>query len=287
VKARLLRQKDDEYPPLLREVSGAPTELHAAGSILEPAPFLAVVGSRRPTRYGLEVTRRLTKELSQAGFVIVSGMARGIDSAAHLGALDAGRTTVAVLGSGLDVCYPLRNRDLYRRILESGTLLSEYDAGTPPLPRHFPARNRIIAGISIGVVITEGVVGGGAMITARLAMEAGREVFAVSGPIHSPQSEGPHSLVRDGARLVTSADDILEDLGFEATPRREPDSQAAELQPDELTVLKCLEAEPKLLDAIASAAGIPASTTASILTRLELRGVAARHEGRFGLIVGG
>jgi DNA processing protein len=264
-------------------VAGAPTKLNAAGRKLEPAPFLAVVGSRRPTRYGLEVTRRLARQLSEAGFVIVSGMARGIDSAAHLGALDAEGTTVAVLGSGLDICYPMRNRDLYLRILESGTLLSEYDAGTRALPHHFPARNRIIAGMSIGVVITEGVIGGGAMITARLSMEAGREVFAVGGPIHSPQSEGPHALVRDGARLVTSAEDILEDLGYEPVGWVENARQSVGLEPDEIVLLKCLEAEPKLLEAIAAAAGIPASTAASILTRLELKGVAARHEGRFGL----
>jgi DNA processing protein len=288
VSTRSLRPSGDEYPPLLREAPGAPSLLYAAGKKLEPAPFLAVVGSRRPTRYGLDVTRRLARELSAAGLVIVSGMARGIDSAAHFGALDEGGTTVAVLGSGLDVCYPLRNRELYSRILEAGTLLSEYERGTRALPHHFPARNRIIAGMSVGVVITEGVVGGGAMITARLAMEAGREVFAVAGPIHSPQSEGPHALVRDGARLVTTADDILEDLGYELAPdHRNSEAAQQALLPDEVVVLKCLDAEPKVLDAIAAAAGMPPATTASVLSRLELKGVAARHEGRFGLVVGG
>ena len=284
MKYRTLIKGGAEYPPLLTEAPGAPSKLFAAGQPLESAPYLAIVGSRRPSRYGMEVTRKLAAELASAAVVVVSGMARGIDSAAHEGALEASGTTVAVLGSGIDICYPARNRRLYERILTNGTLLTEYELGTQPMPYYFPARNRIIAGMSLGVVITEGVVGGGAMITARLALEAGREVFALGGPVHSPQSEGPHSLIRDGARLVTSASDVLDDLGLDRVDQPELEfPESVVVSPDEAAVLRALEAEPQLLEVIATSAGMPPSSAASVLARLELRGLVARQAGRFAL----
>lgn len=209
---------------------------------MEPGPVLAIVGTRKASPYGLEVGEWLGAELALLGITVVSGLAHGIDAAAHRGALSAAGATIAVLGCGLDVCYPTRNRDLYRQILSAGTLLSEHPPGTKPLPHHFPVRNRIIAGMSLGVVIVEGKLGGGAMITARLAMEYGREVFAVPGPVHAAGSRGPHLLVRDGARLVTSPEEILEDLGMPASESRNQD--ALELRPDEQRVLDKLEAEP-------------------------------------------
>ena len=292
-KPQEVRRGDAGYPPLLAETPGAPATLFVAGRALEPAPYVAVVGTRRPSRYGLEVAAWLGQELAAAGVVVVSGMAAGIDAAAHRGALAAG-TTVAVLGSGVDVCYPRSNAALYGEIAEWGSLVSEYPPGTTPTPWRFPARNRIIAGMSLGVVIVEARRDGGAMITARLAMEYGREVFAVAGPVHAPGSEGPHALIRDGARLVTSARNVLEDLGVgtpTSTSTWTQDALPASLpvlSPDERRVLGILQAEPLLLDRIARLAGMPASATTAILSRLELAGLASRHPGaRFARTVAG
>ena len=281
------------YPPLLAEAPGAPAALWVSGRPLEPAPYVGVVGTRRASRYGLEVATWLGRDLSAAGVVVVSGMAAGIDAAAHRGALVTG-STVAVLGSGVDVCYPRSNAALYGEIAGRGSLVSEYPPGTTPAPWRFPARNRIIAGMALGVVIVEARRDGGAMITARLALEYGREVFAVAGPVHASGSEGPHALVRDGARLVTSATDVLEDLGL-ASPRsaaswtQDPiPALVASLSPDERRVLGVLQAEPQLLDRIARLAGMPASAATAVLSRLELAGLASRHPGaRFARTVAG
>jgi DNA processing protein len=203
--------------------------------------------------------------------------------------LAAGGETVAVLGCGIDVCYPWANRDLYDAIAQRGTLLSEYELGTRALRHNFPTRNRIIAGMSLGVVIVEGRIGGGAMITARLAMEFGREVFAVAGPVHAHQSQGPHSLVRDGARLVTSASDIIEDLGLESPLAQGSRNQTPlGLTPDERAILAALEASPTLLDIVAKGARMPPSAASATLARLELKGLVARHPGaRFALSASG
>ena len=279
---RRITRTDPEYPPLLREIADPPAALNIIGLPLEPRPMLAIVGARKPTAYGLEVAEWFAAELARAGLMIVSGMARGIDAAAHLGALDAGASSVAVLGCGLDICYPRSNHHIYRRLLESGTIVSEYPSGTAPLPHHFPTRNRIIAGMSLGALIVEGRPEGGAMITARLSMEFSREVFAVPGPVHSPVSLGPHLLIRDGARITTSPLDILEELGLSGQLSFESDDSptaAPELSPEESMVLAAMQAQPLLLDIIASAAGIPASTASAILARLELKDLVARHAG--------
>jgi len=280
------------YPPLLAEAPGAPAALWVSGRPLEPAPYVGVVGTRRASRYGLEVATWMGRDLATAGVVVVSGMAAGIDAAAHRGALATG-STVAVLGSGVDVCYPRSNAVLYAEIAERGSLVSEYPPGTAPAPWRFPARNRIIAGMALGVVIVEARRDGGAMITARLALEYGREVFAVAGPVHASGSEGPHALVRDGARLVTSAKDVLEDLGLASPQSAASWTQdpmpvlVASLSPDERRVLGVLQAEPQLLDRIARLAGMPASATTAVLSRLELAGLASRHPGaRFARTVG-
>lgn len=285
VQVRKVLRRDREYPILLREIPDPPAQLFAAGLPLEPAPYVAVVGSRRASRYGLEVARWIAKELASSGVVVVSGMARGIDAAAHNGALEAGGNTIAILGCGLDICYPRSNRLLYETILGRGTLIGEHELGTRPLPYHFPSRNRVIAGMSLGVVIVEGRHDGGAMITARLAMEYNREVFAVAGPVHSPLSMGPHLLVRQGARLVTSAADILEDLGMLQLVA--PETPEERIEPDEAAVLKAVSGAPALLDMIAEKVAMPASTTSSILAKLEVKGMVSRHPGgRFGLSVG-
>jgi DNA processing protein len=277
VNLRTIGRRDAEYPALLKEVPGPPDPMWLAGQPLDNAPALAVVGTRRASRYGLEAAFWLARELAQSGITIVSGMAKGIDGAAHRGALAAGGRTVAVMGCGLDICYPARHRDLFDQIAEKGTLVSEYEPGTRPLPYHFPVRNRIIAGMSLGVVLVEASVAGGAMITARLGMEFGREVFAVPGAVHSPVSVGPHLMVRDGARLVASADQILEDLGMLRCPPS--DLPPPVLHPDEARVMAVLEAEPLLLDLVARRAGMPASTTAAVLVGLELSGLVSRRPG--------
>lgn len=283
MNVRLVTPRDREYPPLLREVPGRPVRLFVTGRTLEPAPYIAVVGTRRPSRYGLEVAAAVAGGLAASGATVVSGMAAGIDAAAHEAALEAGGMTVAVLGCGLDVCYPARNADLYRRIRRAGSAVSEYEAGTRPLPYHFPTRNRIIAGMCLGVVVVEGRRHGGAMITARLAADYGREVLAVAGPVHGAGSEGPHALVREGARLVTSAADVLEDLGLSALSALEgnptPKGVLPALGPDERRVMEALEADPILLDLIARRTAMPPSSAAAVLSRLELLGLASRHPG--------
>lgn len=285
MKVRKIWLSDPEYPSLLGEIPDPPKHLFASGKELGSTACIAIVGTRRASRYGLDVARWLGAELASAGLVIVSGLAHGIDAAAHQGALDVDGTTVAVLGCGVNVCYPARNRDLYRRIAERGTIVSELECGVRPLPHHFPIRNRIIAGMSLGVVIVEARPKGGAMITARLANESGREVFAVPGLVHAQTAAGPHQLMRDGARLVTSAADILEDLGLATADLA--DQPELILSPDEALVMRHLGPEPAVLDRIAKMAAIPTSTTAAVLSKLELRGLVARHPGgRFALTVG-
>lgn len=274
---RSITPRDQSYPALLREIADPPKQLYVAGNDLVQGPAVAVVGARKASRYGAEVASWIAAALAEHGVTIVSGLARGIDAAAHRGALSAGGLTVGVLGCGLDICYPAGNRSLFDQIAVEGTLVSEYEAGTRPLPFHFPVRNRIIAGMSLAVVIVEGRPDGGAMITARLAAEYGREVFAVPGPVHSAGSRGPHLLLRDGARLAASAGDVLEDLGLDPGTLRP--GEPVVLEPDEQRLIDCLEAEPQLLDVIARRAGCPAATASAILMKLEMKGLAARDGG--------
>lgn len=283
MRCRTIGPAEREYPRALSEIQDRPVKLWVRGRPLDNAPAIAIVGTRRATTYGLEVASWLAGELAQAGLTVVSGMAKGIDSAAHRGALDAGGTTVAVLGNGLDRCYPACNRVLRDRILQVGTLVSEYPPGTPPRPFHFPVRNRLIVGLAFGVVLVEAPPTGGAMITARLAAEHSRDLFAVPGPIHSVNSLGPHLMLRQGARLAGSADDILDDLGL---LRTESAGDSGELPPDEQRLLEALEATPVLLERVAARARMPPSTAAAVLVRLEMAGLATRHAGgRYALSV--
>lgn len=277
MKLRVAHRACSEYPALLREIPAAPNRLWLAGEPWGNAPALAVVGTRRASRYGLEAAFWLSRELAESGVTVVSGLAKGIDAAAHRGALAGGGRTVAVMGCGLDLCYPARHRELFEQVAACGTLVSEYEPGVKPLPHHFPVRNRIIAGAALGVVVVEAPAAGGAMITARLGAEFGREVFAVPGAVHSPVSVGPHLLVRDGARLVSSADEILEDLGMLRSPPS--DQEPRSLHPDEARVLAVVEAEPILLDHIARRSGLPVSTATAVLARLELAGLVGRRQG--------
>jgi len=274
---RSIWKNDPAYPALLREIPDPPERLYAEGKDPDQGPVIAVVGSRRASRYGLQVAHWLAAELASNGLTVVSGLARGIDAAAHRGALSVGGSTIAVMGCGLDICYPAGHRSLFNQIAEQGCLISEHRAGTPPLAHHFPVRNRIIAGISLGVVIVEGVPNGGAMITARLAMEFGREVFAVPGAVHSTGSLGPHLLIRDGARLAGCAAQILEDLGISSVSR--PGQERPALHPDEQRLMEGLQAEPELLDVIARRVRMPPSTATAILIKLEMKSMVTRYPG--------
>jgi DNA processing protein len=210
---------DPDYPAMLLETADPPLILHAAGRTnLLQADALAIVGSRNPTPQGTLNATAFAQNLGDAGWVIVSGLALGIDAAAHEGALKTRGATIAVVGTGLDRVYPKRHHELAHRIAVEGLLLSEYPIGSPPLSAHFPQRNRIIAGLTRGTLVIEAAVESGSLITARLAAEAGRDVFAVPGSIHSPQSRGCHSLIKHGAKLVESAQDVLEELPFRVSP---------------------------------------------------------------------
>lgn len=275
----MLALGDPRYPALLLETPDPPLVLFVQGSIgsLAPAAALAVVGSRNPTPQGSDHARRFSQALAEAGITVVSGLALGIDGQAHEGALAAGGLTVAFVATGLDRVYPSRHRDLAHRIAEQGALVSEHPLGTPPLAPHFPQRNRLIAGLSQGTLVVEAALQSGSLITARLATEMGREVFAIPGSIHSPQSRGCHALIRQGAKLVESVDDILEELRWHrasdpAVPR--DDSAAV---PDPL--LGAMGFEPIGLDALQDRTGLDTASLMARLLELELDGAVGRLPG--------
>jgi len=237
---------DEQFPPLLREIPDPPAVLFYRGNLaLLSRPMLGVVGTRRPTAYGKAACRYVTAGLCQAGFVIVSGLAQGIDAEAHRSALEQGGGTVAVLGGGIDQIYPRQNRPLYQQIAQSGLLLAEYAPGEPPRPGMFPERNRLISGLSLGVLIVEAAERSGSLITADCALEQGKEVFALPGPIFSRASAGPHQLIKQGAKLVTSVQDIIEEFPGCAASGEAPSSpKSAELAADERQLLALIGYEP-------------------------------------------
>ncbi|MDH4446007.1 MAG: DNA-processing protein DprA [Acidovorax sp.] len=282
---------DTEDPPLLLYMMGAARWL--AHNPFPATASLAMVGSRNPTAQGAENARQFARALRDAGFVIVSGLALGIDAAAHEGALEAsGQTgsrgtppTIAVVGTGLDRVYPRRNLDLARRIAAQGLLVSEYPLGTPPLAPNFPKRNRIISGLSQGTLVVEAALASGSLITARTAVEQGREVFAIPGSIHSPQSRGCHALIRQGAKLVESAQDVLEELRLPPTaaPRGAPDNappgESGLANLPEGPLLTALGFDPMGIDALVARTGMDAATLQVELLTLELDGRVARLAG--------
>jgi DNA processing protein len=265
---------DPAYPPSLAAIVDPPPVLWLRGrpSSFE-APAVAIVGSRAASPYGLAVAEWLAGDLASRGVLVVSGLARGIDSAAHRGALAAAGRTVAVLGSGADVVYPREHQGLAREIADSGAVLSELPPGTPPRPQFFPQRNRLISGLSRAVVVIEAGEKSGSLITARTALEQGRDVLAVPGNVLNGRNRGAHSLLRDGAKIVESADDILEELGV---PTRGPALPALEADP----LLACFTpGEPSDLDALAERAGLPTSRLLPRLLELELHGRVRRAGG--------
>jgi DNA processing protein len=279
---RVISPHDAEWPVRLSELGphDPPTRLFAEGMPLErDKPHVAIVGTRRPTYAGIETARTMATGLAEAGFVIVSGLAIGIDSVAHAAALDAGGATVAVLGCGLDVAYPRRNRSLRERIAARGTILTEYENGTTPAKQNFPRRNRIIAGLGLGVVVIEGTIRSGALVTARLALDANRSVFALPGGVRNPMAEGPNELIRRGeAALATSVGHILEDLAPSLVWDEPDDGPPApvDLNDIERAVLACLDDAGVTAEAITGALGLKPGRVAVALARLEVRGLLTR-----------
>lgn len=283
VGAKILTILDPNYPPNLKEIFDPPVVLYVRGEIREEDKFaVAVVGTRRPTQYGRSVAHKLASELAQRGFTVVSGLARGIDTSAHRGALDGGGRTIAVLGCGIDIAYPQENKELMEEIAEKGAVVSEFAPGVPPQQWHFPIRNRVISGLSLGTVIVQAPEGSGALITADLALEQGREVFAVPGNIEDPRSKGPHQLIKEGAKLVEFVEDIITELGIPSRishPSSAPRTQALLLPPEEEQLLKLLSHEERYIGDISKEAGLPPAQVASLLTLLELKGLVKRLPG--------
>ncbi len=275
----LLALGDEDYPQMLLQIPDPPTVLYAIGALtLLNRPAIAVVGSRNATRQGELDAHEFARVLSEAGFVIVSGLALGIDSAAHRGGLDGPSASIAVVGTGLDRIYPAGNRDLAHQLAHSGALVSEYPLATAPVAANFPRRNRIISGLSRGVLVVEAAPRSGSLTTARLALEQGREVLAIPGSIHSPLSKGCHALIKQGAKLVESAEDVLAELGSRP-PVPPAHDETGEPARSDHPLVQALAHAPASVDALSQRTGIQASELAAQLTRLELEGRVERLPG--------
>lgn len=292
--ARALTRGDGEYPVDLRAVDDAPAVLHVRGRFEDSdALAVAIVGSRRATPYGLEQADLLAADLAARGVTIVSGLARGIDAAAHRGALRVGGRTIAVLGSGVDVIYPPEHRRLADEVAERGAVVSQFAPGTPPLPQNFPIRNRVIAALSRAVVVVEAAEQSGSLITARLAAELGREVLAVPGRVTSPESRGANRLIQDGAAVVMGWEDVVAVLPERwkacLTPTEQVEAAggaavagrgAAEGEPSGYQILALLGEDPVDIDAVIEGSGLGAGRVAAALLDLELEGRVRQIEGK-------
>jgi len=286
-KAHILTLDDDRYPPLLKEIPDPPAVLFVYGVVeILHQPQLAMVGSRHYSPSGRDTAKDFAHHLASAGLAITSGMALGIDAASHQGALDAGGKTIAVMGTGLDRVYPARHKDLAHEIAENGVLVSEFPIGVPPIAGNFPRRNRIISGLSLGVLVVEAAIKSGSLITARLALEQGREVLAIPGSIHNPHSRGCNSLIRQGAKLVETAQDVLEELPGIAwsnvvSSEKQPDPVRFELDESYKKVLESVGHEPTAVDTVVERSGLTADAVCSMLLVLELQGFVAASNGGY------
>ena len=275
----------DGYPRLLREVEDLPPVLYVRGQ-LTPADLrsVTVIGTRNPTVYGREAAYHLAGDLAKAGITIVSGLARGVDGIAHRAALEQGGRTIAVLGSGVDVVYPPEHSRLAAEVVESGALVSEYGLGTRPDSRHFPRRNRLLSGLSLGTLVIEGGEQSGALITVQNALEQNREVFCVPGSIYSPMSRLTNSLIAQGAKLVASVEDILEELKLSGAAVQQPLPQTLEADtPAEARILDALDMEPRHVDEVSRTAELPVTEVIGTLAVLEIKGL-VRQVGRMNYI---
>src|ERR687886_3019368 len=276
---RLISRDDPSYPALLRGIPASPPLLYVRGTLTENDRWaVAVVGTRNRSTYGRDATRKLVSDLVAASVTIVSGLALGIDAVAHEAALAAGGRTLAVLGSGVDQIYPATNRRLGEAVLHQGAIISEYPLGTIPVAANFPARNRIISGLALGVLVVEAGVKSGALITVKFALEQGRDVFAVPGPITSRVSEGTNNLLKLGAKCVTSARDILEELKMDMVSEHVEAARSLPADPTERMLLDFLQDSSQHIDDLTNKSGLPASTVSAVLTMMELKGM-VRHIG--------
>lgn len=285
----ILCMTDPGYPPLLREIPDPPPILYVSGFLDPAVPFLAVVGSRNASSYGVNTTHRLCSDLAGKGLTVVSGMARGIDTAAHEGALMGKGRTIAVLGSGLEQIYPAENRELFQRISENGAVISEFALTAMPEAHHFPQRNRIISGMSLGTLVVEATRKSGSLITARLAAEQNREVFAIPGSIHSFKSAGTHVLIKQGAKLVAHVQDILDELNLEnrmapcdAVRARTSGNQARPpLSETEALVYDALSSYPVHSDELVRQLSLTSGKLMAVLLQLELKGLVRQTAGNY------
>jgi DNA processing protein len=278
--------EDSLYPSRLKQIYDYPPVLYVRGSLpSEDEPCLAIVGTRRPTIYGRQVTEEIVADLARSQIVIVSGLARGIDSVAHRAALDAGGKTVAIFGSGLDIVYPGENAKLAQAIMEHGALISEYPLGVKPKAENFPLRNRIMSGLSMGVLVVEAGEKSGALITANQAVEQNREVFAIPGSIFSPASQGTNRLIQEGAKLVRNYTDILQELNLTIAVQQAEIDGFSPSEPStiegslESAILKQLSWEPSHIDEICRRSGLAMPEVSSVLVMLELKGIARQMGG--------
>ena len=264
---------DDDYPGRLREIPDFPPIIFVKGELLATDEMgFAIVGSRIPTTYGKQVTREITKGIAQAGVTVISGLARGVDTVAHETALEAGGRTIAVCATGLDRVYPASNYALAQKIAKNGAIISEYPPGTRPRPEYFPKRNRIMSGMSLGVVVTEARKNSGALITAKLALDYNRDVFAVPGSIYSPNSFGTNALIGEGAKLITSARDVLEEINLFPAPEEQGMLRLEPKNHTEKMMLDVLANEPLHIDEIVRSTGLATNEVSSALTIMELKG---------------
>ncbi|MBN1572569.1 MAG: DNA-processing protein DprA [Deltaproteobacteria bacterium] len=288
-RARIISIEDKEYPKRLKNIYDAPSILYIKGSFAEEDELsVAVVGSRRASTYGYLTAENIAAGLAQRGITVVSGMARGIDSKAHTAALNAGGRTIAVLGSGIDVVYPPEGKGLYNEIVERGVVITEFPLGTHPEPGNFPRRNRIISGLSVGVVIIEASETSGALITAELAIDQNREVFAIPGNINSVRSKGTNNLIKKGAKLVESAEEIIDELRFifgerfriDAAQQKDWSTSGESFTEEERRVLTCLGLEPAHIDTLIDETGFKSEIVLRILLELEMRGFVKQIPGK-------
>ncbi len=292
-KISIISYEDEFYPQKLLNIYDRPPFIYVLGSLKKDDINIAIVGSRIASTYGKYTTEKISRELALRGITVVSGMARGIDSAAHRGAITAHGRTVAILGSGLDVIYPPENEKLFAGIVENGAVISEFPLGTPPRSTNFPARNRIISGMSYGVVIVEAGEKSGSLITARLALEQGREVFAVPGSIDSAGSRGTNKLIKQGAKLIENTDDILEEIlpqiertpvlktPFISIPEEKSVIISESLNDTEQKIIGYVSQKRMHIDDLISSTGLTSAEILSSLTKMELKGMIQQYPGKF------
>ncbi|MGA7826048.1 MAG: DNA-processing protein DprA [Geobacteraceae bacterium] len=283
--ARLVTLHSSEYPKLLRHLPDPPPYLYVKGAILDSDATIAIVGSRQASGYGIATTQKMARELARQGITVVSGMARGVDAAAHRGALMEQGSTIGILGCGIDIIYPRENRTLFAEMVSRGALVSEFPMGTLPLAENFPRRNRIISGISRGILVVEAAEGSGSLITAQCALDQGRDVYAIPGNIQSSNSKGTNRLIKQGAKLVEAAEDILEDL-----PRQNgkikpniPEPKTT-FSPQEASIFSLLSTDTLHIDEIVNRSALTVAEVSAILLRLELNGIVSQLPGKHFLL---